>query len=429
MRPALTLLPAWDSLHRMCRRFATSTLLMLLVAVPVLPQGSDTASPQPVTRYDRFKDETEVGVSTTLESRTVGIHFAHMQEFLIMLAGFTHPGQRLTKTPATVRLAFRSQARTWRFSSGDELLAIIDRDRVNFGTMAYSRQDLGAGRVETLRLDIPTRAFLKLARAKTAELRIGNKEISLAAPHLAALTALADRFSGTPERQELSGGKQAADPHGDARRARTPHVIPPKPVGGNSPSDSVGQTYRCPVVLTRLLPLRGFSLGMSLGEAMGHLHDSPASTPPPDNLGVRSLTIRVSQATNDPGGTRLDSLKLQFLEDRLYQMEATYSLGREWRGRPVSEFAGRLSRGVGVTGIWSVEANNDLTLECGDVRLALEVDEESFMSLPARMKSPMALAYFRLTDSAQAAKLKQRHEMLRPGERRRDEERRRGFKP
>jgi hypothetical protein len=161
-------------------------------------------SPSPVpkvfTEYDRFRNETTTGVSIMLENYKVEIPFGHMQEFLMLLAGFTHSGKHMTEQPTTVRLAFQSQAINWRFGEGAQLDAIVDDALIAFGPMDYSRKNLGAGHIEFLRLDVPTRTFLKLARGKTIELRIGRKEMKLSEGHIAFLATLANQITGPSKR-------------------------------------------------------------------------------------------------------------------------------------------------------------------------------------------------------------------------------------
>lgn len=383
----------WIQPARHVRHVVIIVSALLLATASASPQTSSDPAPQVVAHYDRFKDETSVGVSTSLEGQTVEIPFAHMQEFLIMLAGVTHRGRLLTAVPARVRLAFQSQARSWRFAEGNELLSIIDGERINFGKMSYSRQDLGAGRVETLRLDVPTRTFMKLARATTVELRIGRKEVLLSRAQLAALAALADRISGK--------GTPTAASTGEIGQPR-----PPLPgVERTSPS-LVAALQPCPVQVPQLLPLRGFRLGQTLGEVLARFQSKPPAAAAPDLMGIRSLNLPLARSPEERNATGVTNLELRFLDERLYRIEATYAIGKEWREHPMQEFAMSLSRGVGIASSWTLAENNDFTLECGAVRLKLAVDEDSFRSLPARRNSPVAVAYFTLIDTARAAQLK-----------------------
>jgi hypothetical protein len=383
----------WNQPARHLRRVVLVVLALLFAAASASPQTSADPAPQVVVHYDRFKDETSIGVSTSLESQTVDIPFVHMQEFLIMLAGVTHRGRLLTAVPSSVRLAFQSQARSWRFAEGDELLSIIDGERINLGKMSYSRQDLGAGRVETLRLDVPTHTFMKLARATTAELRIGRKDVLLNRAQLAALAALADRINGK--------GTPTAASTGETGQPR----LPLPGVERTSPG-SVAMLQPCPVQVPQLLPLRGFRLGQTLGEALARFQGTPPAVAAPDAMGIRSLNLPLARSPEERNTTGVTNLELRFLDERLYRIEATYAIGKEWRERPMQEFAMSLSRGVGIAGPWTIGGNNDFTLECGAVSLKLAVDEESFQSLPARRDAPIAVAYFTLIDTARAAQLK-----------------------
>lgn len=177
-------------------------IVALLFLIPfnisyVLPQSS-SVPPKVATEYDRFTDETKVGVSTTVENYTVKIPFGEMQEFLILIAWFSHRGQTLTAPPTMVRIAFRSQARAWRFGEGTELRGIVDGERIALGRMGYTQTNLGAGHIEVLQVDVPTRTFIKLARSKSVELRIGSKELKLRTQDLAALISLANRITEIP---------------------------------------------------------------------------------------------------------------------------------------------------------------------------------------------------------------------------------------
>lgn len=191
--------PHWLQLMIEIKKNLIALCFIIVSPIYILAQSPSPSplAPKVFTEYDRFRDETTVGISVTLEKYQVDIPFGHMQEFLMMLAGFTHSGKQISKQPTTIRLAFQSQARTWRFGEGAQFYAIVDGERIAFGPMDYSRKDLGAGRVEILRLDVPTRTFLKLARGKTVEMRVGTKEMKLSESNIAGLRALADQMTGS----------------------------------------------------------------------------------------------------------------------------------------------------------------------------------------------------------------------------------------
>jgi hypothetical protein len=399
----------------------------LLSCISVLPQ-SPALSPKITNYYDRFKDETTVGVSTMLEDYTVEIPFAHMQEFILLLAGFTHKGQQIITQPMTVRLAFQSQARRWRFGEGTELYAIVDGERLALGPMSYSRQDLGAGHVEVLRLDIPARTFLKLARAKAVELRVGDKELKLGTHQLAVLAALADQMTGVSRVQASDSKKPTSGATGGPSIQRSQQTLALKEEAGASAPASVALN-KCPVHLAQLLPLRRFNLGMSLSDVTRHFQGGAPPISQPNGLGIRSMEVSLSRPQDPRGSTGLDKLKFKFVDNRLYQIEATYSLGKEWKQRPMMEFAGALSRGLGVDAVWAGGDEKEFVIACGEVRFDLSIDDESYALMPSNTRMPLAVAYLTLTDTATEAQIKLRSDAFRQREKQRDAERRRVFRP
>ena len=404
--------------------------LMLVIPAGIMAQSPSPSAPAPkvFTEYDRFTDKTTVGVSVMLENYTVEIPSAKMQEFILMAAAFTHPGQRRSLRPTTIRLAFQSQARAWRFSEGAELRGIIDGERINFGQMNYSRQDLGAGRVEILRLDIPVATFLKLARSQTAELRIGNKELRVGPQHLATLAALADQITGPVMQPKSPASKPTTgDPLSrNQRQAPSPMRQTEQALPASS---SAATTHGCPIQITQLLPLRGFQLGMSLTEVQSRFQGRSPSISRPDEIGVRSMKVDFSRSQDARGSTGLEGLAFKFFDDHLYRIEAIYSIGKEWNKRPMSEFAKSLSRGLGVVASWAIGTDKEFKLECGAVKFELTIDDESSSLMPARMKMPLAVAYLTITETAVEMQFKPRREALRLRQQERDVEKRRVFKP
>lgn len=337
---------------RLCRIVGALFLILFNVAY-AFPQAS-TAAPATgiVIDYDRFKDETSVAISTMLENYTVDIPFSRMQEFILLVAGFNYQGQRLTVTPTTMRLAFQSQARGWRFSEGAELRGIIDGARIDFGRMSYSRKDLGAGHVEVLRLDVPVRTFLKLARSKTAELRVGSKELKLGPQHLAALAMLADQLTGAATSRAIPTKRPAEEKRPSPLNQISQITLSPTELA--SPHASSPTTAnKCPIKLPQLLPFRNFRLGMSTAEVMQRFQGMHPPLSIPDEIGRRFMTVHLSRPQVELGSTGLDKLIFKFLDDRLYQIEATYSVGKEWNKRPMNEFADTFTLGLGISALWA----------------------------------------------------------------------------
>jgi hypothetical protein len=374
------------------------------------------------TEYDRFKDETKVGVSTSLENHAVEIPFSQMQEFLTLMVWASHRGKQVSTAPATVKLVFRSQARDWRFGEGTQLLGIVDGARLALGSMKYFRRDLGAGHLETLEIDLPTRTFLKLAHAKTVELRIGNKDVKLGTQNLAALSALADYLNGKAVSQLTPGQRQVQQ----TAPIIANQVSQPRPEDKPNSFPSASTTNKCPVQPAQVLPIRNFRLGMTTAEYTSRFRGKAPALSQPDDIGIRSVMFNWSRDREPSGSTGLDKLEFKFFDDRLYQMEATYSVGSEWKSRQRSEFAESISRGLGVEGAWSEEPFGGFKLDCGGVRFELTISNDLAHIIPG---GPWAYAYLTLVDSAAEAQVSRKREELRLDQQRRDAEKRKIFRP
>ncbi len=186
---------------------------------------------------------------------------------------------------------------------------------------------------------------------------------------------------------------------------------------------------RCPIKVGQLLALRGFSLGMSLSDVTRRFQGVAPPVSRPNSLSVRSLDLRLSRPQDPPGATGLDKLTFTFLDDRVYQLGATYSVGREWKTRPMSEFAGNFTRGLGVDAIWAEQPAKEFRAVCGEVRFGLSIDDDTYDSMSSSPRMPIAVAFFTVTDTATETQLKQRRDALRQQEKDRNAEKRRVFRP
>ncbi|HEY0321693.1 MAG TPA: hypothetical protein VGC66_12100 [Pyrinomonadaceae bacterium] len=183
---------------------------------------------------------------------------------------------------------------------------------------------------------------------------------------------------------------------------------------------------KCPVQLAQLLPLRGFKLGTPFTEFANRFKGSALSIPEPDKLGMRSLKFNWSEEPRKP--TDLAQIEFRFFDDRLYQIEATYKVGTEWEGRPLSEFAEAISRGMGVEARWAEMPDKRFRLDCGEVRFNLWV-MEPMMSRSSLPGGQMATAFLTLTATASEAQIKRREETYRQQQQQRNSEKRRVFTP
>ena len=212
------------------------------------------------------------------------------------------------------------------------------------------------------------------------------------------------------------------------------NVLPaPAQTSSKAPTFGAPTTInRCSIQLAQIRPLRGFRLGMTLAEFTNSFQGSPPQVPEPDYLGVRSAKFYWSEKQRKSAD--LNGLEFKFFDDRLYQMEATYSVGTEWDQRPWSDFAEAVSRGMGVEAAWTEIPGTPLTsgkrfsLDCGEVRFGLWVMEPpmSRSSLPA---GQIATAFLTLTATKSEVRLKEQEDAYRQQRQQRDAERRRVFKP
>ena len=141
------------------------------------------------------------------------------------------------------------------------------------------------------------------------------------------------------------------------------------------------------------------------------------------------MELRLSRPQDPRGSTGLDKLEFRFVDERLYQIRAYYSVGKEWKQRPMSEFSEAISRVLGVDAKWTERGEKEFIIPCGDVRLELSIDDDSYMLMGASSRLPIAEALFTLTDTAAEAQTKLRRDANRERERQRDTEKRKVFKP
>lgn len=151
--------------------------------------------------YDRFRDTTAFdlvvgtiyktkGASTQKISRADN-KSAAVEELRLALAATTS-GRQPIASPQYVDWYFQSTASDYRYHDKAEVLAVIDGERVKLGN-AYS---LGGTAIfsdveERLRMRVPAKLFLRVARAREVEVRIGTNDFRLEAAALKAMREFA----------------------------------------------------------------------------------------------------------------------------------------------------------------------------------------------------------------------------------------------
>jgi hypothetical protein len=197
----------------------------------------------------------------------------------------------------------------------------------------------------------------------------------------------------------------------------------------SSAKSSAAALNKCPIKIAQLLPLRGFSLGMSSGTLIRQFQGSAPPLSQPDGTGIRTMELRLSRSQDPGGSTGLDKLEFKFFNERLYQIKAYYSVGKEWKQRPMSEFAQALSRGLDVEAVWAERDEKEFIIPCGEVRFDLSIDDDSYTLMGVSTRAPIAVAYFTLTDTVAESQIKLRRDANREREKQRDAEKRKVFKP
>jgi hypothetical protein len=231
-----------------------------------------------------------------------------------------------------------------------------------------------------LSIKAPLRAFLNLANARAATLIIGNTELRLGAQHFNVLSAIANCMIGK--------------------------TVPPGPSSG-------AESSNCPVQASNLLVFRGYRFGMSAQEVRNLF---PGGAPPisePDNVGRRSMKVEFPDASDPSGATKLSQLEVHFLDDRVFYISASYSIGKEWQNR-LSDFANSISNGLGVSVAWNENYNGNarklFRITCDALSMNLFTDEESEeIKITSQSKRPWtANATLHLVDEIAASRMRER---------------------
>jgi hypothetical protein len=137
----------------------------------------------------------------------------------------------------------------------------------------------------------------------------------------------------------------------------------------------------CNLKLSDAPELRGFKLGMTVGEAKSKV-DPTYWTARPDEIGLAKITIFPLTMLNDERADGVNVIKLEFLDDRLTHIEVNYDHSAKWQG--VDQFAERVSEGLGLPKAWRVEPTVDPAyrrygrmLHCGGFNVVAVLSGES----------------------------------------------------
>lgn len=145
--------------------------------------------------YDRFKDETAWEMSTVISRTTTenGVSAApDIREVVIsLIVDYKSTEKNVTSPRGKVRMMVRCQSGGPAKFNGGEFVALIDGKPYNFGQSRYSFEFNRGVLTETSLVYIPVEAVRALGHARTAEFRIGEKELRLQERNLQLLAKLA----------------------------------------------------------------------------------------------------------------------------------------------------------------------------------------------------------------------------------------------
>lgn len=138
-------------------------------------------------QYDRFKDETHIGLSPFFVKvrKTKGV------ARLAMSADVLFPGTIPKTHVSYVSLTFRVYGQRWRFLYDKSLYALINGERKDLGEGSHYGELTNFGGVtETLTFMIPTDTFETIAKSRPVDFQAGGCELSLEEEHTQAFSDL-----------------------------------------------------------------------------------------------------------------------------------------------------------------------------------------------------------------------------------------------
>jgi hypothetical protein len=140
-------------------------------------------------RYDRFRDVTIV---SALPNDILGT-----EPTLRIYALFEYPGKTLCAIPKSVLLMFICTSKEWQYLKYHDLALIADGQRLGVVRTGHDG-DIGKPYngmlTERVWAYLPITMFLKIARAKKVEIRLGATEFQLDMVSLEGMTVLASRM-------------------------------------------------------------------------------------------------------------------------------------------------------------------------------------------------------------------------------------------
>jgi hypothetical protein len=184
--------------HLIFKRLEPLALPLLLIAIftswTTIARCQESEKVREV--YDRFKDETAWEMSTVISRTTTekGASAApDIREVVIsLIVDYKSTEKNITSPRGKVRMIVRCQSGGPAKFNGGEFVALIDGKPYNFGQARYWLEINSGVMTENSLVYIPVEVVRALGHARTAEFRIGQRELRLQERNLQLLSKLAE---------------------------------------------------------------------------------------------------------------------------------------------------------------------------------------------------------------------------------------------
>ncbi|HEX8097914.1 MAG TPA: hypothetical protein VF507_07755 [Pyrinomonadaceae bacterium] len=150
------------------------------------------------TKYNKSKDQTAVELNPMAASSSMASEAQNLRDAsqMDLAASFTYQGQVLTKPVEALTLTFHARAKNPVFQKGQNVLATLDgQNALMLGTSTYKSSSQTFIFEEIMSVQVPYETLSKIISAKTVELFLGPRKITLKESHIEALRDMASRMT------------------------------------------------------------------------------------------------------------------------------------------------------------------------------------------------------------------------------------------
>jgi hypothetical protein len=166
-----------------------TTLLIFLLSVSSLAQGVKPGEPE--TKYDKFKDETNITVVIQLSETSI--------ENLSLTLGTSFSGKKPPSAPKDIISFFLSVNTRKQYSISHSWIILADEERIKLGDGEYQGTGSSTKAAEVIFYSMSPENLRKIANAKKVEIQLGNKEFTLTESQVKNLKDFYERVTLQPE--------------------------------------------------------------------------------------------------------------------------------------------------------------------------------------------------------------------------------------